>query len=291
MAQTYNELYISMRRRLREAQVDESGLEARRLLALADDCSDSDLIARFSLYATSQTIEKAEKLLYRRLAGEPLAYISGWWEFHGQKIIVSPAVLIPRVDTEILVEAALRLIRPVNPAPRILDLCCGSGCITCALGAELPSARFVLADISTAALSVARRNLSLHRLNTRSICLDADALSPPPLRMDNFDLICCNPPYVTPDEIEKLDPSVKDWEPILALDGGEDGLVFYRSVLENWMEVLRPGGYLVFEVGEGQAEKVKDLMRSAGLKNISGTLDTGGTERVVFGKKEETNIL
>ena len=126
----------------------------------------------------------------------------------------------------------------------------------------------------------------LHRLNTRSICLDADALAPPPLRMDSFDMIVCNPPYVTPEEICKLDPSVKDWEPILALDGGDDGLVFYQAVLENWLSVLKDERYIVFEVGEGQAEPVRNLMLQAGLHNVGGRLDTAGTERVVFGKKQ-----
>lgn len=127
-----------------------------------------------------------------------------------------------------------------------------AGCIGCALGVNLPKARVIFADISPEALSVTRKNISLHRLNPRAVALEADALAPPPLRMQNFDLIACNPPYITEEECQALDASVRDWEPMLALDGGEDGLVFYRSVLQNWKSVLKDGGWIIFEVEEGR---------------------------------------
>ena len=144
-------------------------------------------------------------------------------------MIVTPAVLIPRMDTEPLVFTALEILKDV-PEPRILDLCCGSGCIGCALGVNLPKARVIFADISPEALSVTRKNISLHRLNPRAVALEADALSPPPLRMQNFDLIACNPPYITEEECQALDTSVRDWEPMLALDGGEDGADVHNAV-------------------------------------------------------------
>ena len=218
-----------------------------------------------------------------------LAYIAGSWEFYGLEFLVNPSVLIPRMDTEVLVFTALQLLKDQVPEPRILDLCCGSGCIGCALGHELPGARVIFADISPEALSVARKNVSLHRLNTRSVCMNADALSPPPLRMENFDLVACNPPYITTAELQTLDPSVKDWEPVMALDGGEDGLVFYRSVLQNWKSVLRDGGILIFEVGEGQAEPVRQLLTENGFEGLGTALDTVGVERVVYGRKKKEN--
>ena len=285
MAKTYNEIYLDMRRRLREGGVEEPSLESRRILALASGYTDAELIARFFLYANEETEKKARELSYRRLRGEPLAYIAGSWEFCGLQILVSPAVLIPRMDTEVLVFTAVQLLKEQVPEPRILDLCCGSGCIGCALAHELPSARVIFADISPEALSVARKNVSLHRLGTRSVCMNADALSPPPLRMENFDLVACNPPYVTTAEMETLDPSVKDWEPAMALDGGEDGLVFYRSVLENWKSVLKDDGILIFEVGEGQAAPVRALMTENGFGSLGCALDTLGVERVVYGRK------
>lgn len=290
MAKTYNELYLAMRRALKEAHVEDYALEARRLLAQASGYTDAELIARFYLYAGDEAVKKAAELLRRRLRGEPLAYICGTWEFYGMQLIVTPSVLIPRIDTEVLVFTALELLRPAVPEPRILDLCCGSGCIGCALARELPNARVYMADVSPEALSVARKNVSLHHLGSRCVCLDADALSPPPLRMSNFDMIACNPPYITAGEMESLDPSVRDWEPHLALDGGEDGLVFYRSVLRHWKSVLRDDGILIFEVGEGQAGPVKQLLTEAGFHNLGSALDTGGTERVVYGRKRNHQI-
>jgi len=289
MAKTYNELYLDMRRLLREGGIPEPSLEARRLLALAAGYTDTELIARFFLYANEETERQSRRLVYRRLNGEPLAYIAGSWEFYGLSFLVDPSVLIPRIDTETLVFTALQLLKDSVPEPRILDLCCGSGCIGCALAHHLPGARVIFADISPEALSIARKNVSLHRLAQRSVCMNADALSPPPLRMENFDLLCCNPPYISADELEALDPSVKDWEPLLALDGGEDGLVFYRSVLEHWKSVLKDDGILIFEVGEGQAEPVRTLMKEHGFQNLGCALDTIGVERVVYGRKEKEN--
>ncbi len=289
MARTYNDIYLHMRRALKDAGIEDFALEARRLLAQAAGYTDADLIARFYLYANEETERLADELLSRRLRGEPLAYIAGAWEFYGLKMIVNPSVLIPRIDTETLVFTALELLRGDNTEPRIPDLWCGSGCIGVALAHELPAARVYLADISPDALSVARKNVALHRLGNRCVCMDADALSPPPLRMSGFDMITCNPPYITADEMEALDPSVRDWEPALALDGGEDGLVFYRSVLEHWKSVLRDDGILIFEVGEGQAESVRQLMLDAGFASLGCALDTIGVERVVYGRKKEEN--
>lgn len=286
MAKTYNEIYLDMRRRLREGGVEEPSLESRRILALASGYSDAELISRFFLYAPDEIERKARELSYRRLRGEPLAYIAGSWEFYGLTMLVNPSVLIPRIDTETLVFTALELLRYQVPEPRILDLCCGSGCIGCALAHELPSARVIFADVSPEAVSTARKNVSLHRLGTRCVCMNADALSPPPVRMENFDMIACNPPYITTAELETLDPSVKDWEPRLALDGGEDGLLFYRSVLRHWKSVLKDEGIVIFEVGEGQAGPVRELLSQSGFHSLGCALDTMGVERVVYGRKQ-----
>ena len=287
MAKTYNEIYLSMRRALKEAGVEEYALEARRLLAMAAGYTDAQLIARMYMYAGSESEKAADELLQRRLSGEPLAYIAGKWEFYGLEMMVTPAVLIPRMDTETLVFTALNILKN-NSEPRILDLCCGSGCIGCALAANLPNARTIFADISPEALSVTRKNIALHRLNSRCVAMEADALAPPPLKMENFDLLACNPPYISAEEMKKLDSSVADWEPVLALDGGEDGLVFYRSVLKNWKSVLKDDGWIVFEVGEGQAEDVRSLLSDSGFHNLGCTLDTLGTERVIYAQKKKT---
>ena len=288
MAKTYNELYLDMRRRLREGGIEDPSLEARRLLAMAAECSDTELISRFFLYAPDRCERASRELTSRRLRSEPLAYIAGEWEFYGEKILVNPSVLIPRMDTEVLVDKALELLKH-SSEPRILDLCCGSGCIGVALASRRPNARIIFADISPEALSVARKNVALHRLGTRSVVLRADALAAPPLRMENFDMLVCNPPYIRTAEIEGLDASVKDWEPRLALDGGADGLEFYRSVLRNWKSVLTDNGIAIFEVGEGQAATVLSLLDANGFSDTGTALDTIGVERVVSGRKKQQN--
>ena len=290
MARTYNEMTMDARRRLRETGMEEYSLEARRLVAYAAECSEAELLARANLYSGEKTEERLEDALSRRIAGEPLAYICSEWEFYGRRMTVTPDVLIPRIDTEVLVSTALEFLRTMED-PRILDLCCGSGCIGCVLGAELPSARLVLADVSPGALSVARQNVNRHDLGARIVCLEADALLPPAVRMHDFDMIVSNPPYIAEAELAALDPSVRDWEPHIALDGGEDGLKFYRSIIRDWKSVLRDNGVLILEVGEGEASPVQALLQEAGFSGIGSVQDTVGTERVVFGlKNPETTI-
>ena len=201
-------------------------------------------------------------------------------------MVVDKSVLIPRMDTEVLVETVVEKYKGRMKAPRVLDLGCGSGCISCALGHFLPSSRLTLLDLSPEALSIARRNLALNHLSRRAVCFAADMLAPPPLRLGEFDLIVSNPPYIASAEVETLDASVRDWEPRLALDGGEDGLRFYRSITARWLTVLAGGGWLIMEVGEEQAGSVMELMKAASLQDVHAVLDTAGVERVVCGRKE-----
>ncbi len=289
MVESYNELYLRTRRELRDAGVENCGLEARLLLCQAIGCSKEEFLARSKMYVGDAAANRVRELTARRAAGEPAAYITGSWEFYGLPMVVTPAVLIPRMDTEVLVQAAVDALRGRKMDARVLDLCCGSGCIGCAIGRTLPATRLILADVSPDALSVCRRNVALNNLASRAVCLQADVMATPPLRLGNVDLIVCNPPYVPTDEIETLDPSVRDWEPHLALDGGKSGLDFYGAVLRNWLPSLAPGGWLFFEVGEGQAAPVWERMFRAGLRGIASVRDTAGTERVVFGRKPVTD--
>ena len=220
----------------------------------------------------------------RRLRGEPVAYISGTWEFYGLPMIVTPDVLIPRMDSEVLVDAAKEMLTGHKMDARILDLCCGSGCLTCAIAHEMPATHFLSVDISASALEVCRKNIALNRLNTRAICMQADALSAPPLGLGTFDMIVCNPPYIATYDLFTLDSSVKDFEPLWALDGGEDGLKFYKAIIKNWKILLGNDGMLLFEVGEGQAEDVKEMLLSAGFASAETRKDTLGTDRVVIGR-------
>ncbi|MBQ0134788.1 MAG: peptide chain release factor N(5)-glutamine methyltransferase, partial [Clostridiales bacterium] len=195
--------------------------------------------------------------------------------------------LIPRSDTEVLVETALRLLKEKQKADaRILDLGCGSGCIGIALGHFLPAGRITAVDISPGALELTRRTIAANALSCRSAVMEADILASPPMRMGSYDLIVSNPPYIATAELAELDVSVKDYEPRLALDGGEDGLKYYRAILSYWLSVLTPSGSVIMELGEGQAAKVMEMMRDAGLQEVRSVKDLYGTERVVVGTKK-----
>ena len=281
---TYNDIFLKIRNTLRENGIEGYSLEARLLTATAAGKSTQELLRDMSLYTTPEVEKKALALTERRVSGEPVAYITGSWEFYGMPMIVTTDVLIPRMDTELLVDAAKELLNGRKMDARVLDLCCGSGCIACAIGHELPATRLVAVDISAKALDVCRRNISQSRLSSRAICLQADAASSPPMSMGQFDLIVSNPPYIRTSEMSKLDPSVRDFEPAWALDGGKDGLKFYKSIIKYWKALLRPGGYLVFEVGEGQAESVKEMLLTGGFRSVSSKFDTIGVERVIIGK-------
>lgn len=281
---TYNDIYLQARNALREHGIEGYSLEARLLVATAAGKTAQELLRDLSLYTTPEMAAKVADLTERRIAGEPVAYITGAWEFYGLPMVITTDVLIPRMDTELLVDAAKELLNGHKMDARVLDLCCGSGCIACAIGHELPATRLVAVDISANALEVCRKNIAANRLSSRAICMQADATSSPPLSMGQFDMIVSNPPYIRSADMRKLDPSVRDFEPSWALDGGKDGLKFYKAIIKYWKALLRPGGYLLFEVGEGQVESVKEMMLTGGFRAVSSKFDTIGVERVVIGK-------
>ena len=284
MPKTYNDLYFHIRNKLKESGVEAFGQEARILLASACGKTQAALMRDMNLYTSAELEEKAMTMLDRRLSGEPLAYVAGCWEFYGLPMVVTPDVLIPRMDTEVLVEAAIGYGKLRDRNIRVLDLCCGSGCIACAVASKLTNASIIAADVSAPALEVCRKNISANRLSSKIITIYADALSWPPQRTGGFDMILSNPPYIASDEIQKLDASVRDYEPLGALDGGGDGLDFYRAIIKYWTITLRPNGLMIFEVGEGQAPAVKELLLNAGFVSVDSRQDTLGIERVVIGQ-------
>ena len=281
---SYNELYIATRNSLKRSGIEAYAPEARILVACAAGKSVNELLRDLNLYTTPQVEQVVTDYTARRLKGEPVAYITGLWEFYGLPIRVTPDVLIPRPETELLVDIAKEVLTGSKMDARVLDLCCGSGCITCAIGHEMPATKLAAVDLSASALEVCRSNLSLNRLSSRVIVMQADATSSPPLGIGTFDLIVSNPPYVQSAEIQTLDGSVKDYEPIWALDGGADGLRFYKSIIKYWKSLLREDGVLIFEVGEGQADDVADMLMAAGFDSCSVRKDARGVERAVFGR-------
>jgi release factor glutamine methyltransferase len=282
MAITYNDLYLDIRRQLRQSGIEAATLEAREMVCSAVGKSREELVRDGRLYASPELEQRARELTARRLAGEPVAYLIGEWEFYGLPLDITRDVLIPRPDTEVLVEQAAAYC-DILPECRILDLCAGSGCIGLAMASRLPRCRVVLGEYSDAALRVCRRNIRRNSLSGRVISVQADARSLPDQALGEFDCIVSNPPYIPREEISGLDVSVKDYEPHLALDGGEDGLDFYRSISEKWKTALRPGGRLYFEVGIGQADSVLRLMRAQGFGDIQVVKDHHDIPRVVFG--------
>lgn len=269
---------------LRQNGVEGYALEARILVACAAGKTVQQLLRDINLYTTEQVENIVLDYTARRLRGEPVAYITGSWEFYGLPMTVTPDVLIPRMDTEVLVDAVKEFLTGYKMDARVLDLCCGSGCITCAIGHELPATKLVAVDLSASALEVCRQNIAKNRLNSRVICMQADATSSPPLGIGSFDVIVSNPPYIESAEIAKLDRSVRDYEPVWALDGGEDGLRFYKGIIKYWKSLLRPGGCLMFEVGEGQASAVCEMLMAAGFASAQTRKDTQMIDRVVIGK-------
>ena len=282
MAITYNNLYLDLRQRFHKAGMADPTLEARELVCCAAGKSREELSRDGRLYVPAAVEQQVERLAQRHLEGEPVAYLIGEWEFYGLPLDISESVLIPRTDTEVLVEQALSRLQGVSE-PRILDLCAGSGCVGLALAKHLPGSRVVLGELDEGALRICRQYFRRNDLTGRVVSLQMNALEKPPAHLGEFDAIVSNPPYIPDGDIAGLDVSVRDYEPHLALKGGEDGLDFYRAICAQWRTALRADGRLLFEVGIGQADDVLRIMRSCGFGDVEITPDLNGIPRVVSG--------
>ena len=241
------------------------------------------------LYASEECCDHLKEATGRILQGEPMAYVLGEWDFYGMTLLVTKDVLIPRDDTCAVAELAIKQALFLDQSPRILDLCTGTGCIGLAIAHRVKDARVTLADISPAALAVAKKNIALQKLSGRVSCIVSDALGKPSSFLGKFDMIVSNPPYITTAEMEQLPSSVKDYEPHLALHGGEDGLVFYRTIAQNYKDSLKPGGYLCLEFGMGQGDAVCEILENNGFTILERTSDYNDRERAViaqYGRKE-----
>ena len=283
MATTYNNLFLDTRARLKKAGVESAQLEAREIICFAADKSREQFYRDMSLYVSREMEQRVEDLVQRRLAGEPVAYIIGEWEFYGLSLDISRDVLIPRLDTELLAERGILKARESGEGARVLDLCAGSGCVGLAIASNAPECRVVLGELSEGALRVCKQNVRRNELNARVTCLSVNALENPSSTLWDFDAIVCNPPYIPTVDIEALDVSVRDYEPRMALDGGKDGLDYYRAIAAKWKPALRLGGTLIFEVGVGQAGAVEDILEENGYEDIKILPDTQNILRAVEG--------
>ena len=282
MATTYNNLYMDIRRRLKQAGCTGAGLEARELVCCGSGKSREEFFRDAQLYVAPEVEEKILRLVERHLGGEPVAYLIGEWEFYGLPLDVSEAVLIPRVDTEVLAREAIGYVRALGKC-RVLDLCAGSGCVGLAIAANAPEARVLLGEISEPAVRICRQNIRRNNLTGQVSVMAMDAKEPPSRALGEFHCIVSNPPYIPRADIETLENSVKDFEPHLALCGGEDGYDFYTAIIRLWKEALVVGGRLYFEVGIGQADTVLRMMRAEGFGDINVVQDDQGIPRVVYG--------
>lgn len=289
MVKKYADLFLDARRALLKQEGQFAANVARELVCAASGKTAEQVIADREIYASEEVCELTESFVQRRLRGEPMPYILGQWDFYGMTLTVTPDVLIPRDDTVVVTELAIKKAMYLEQNPRILDLCTGSGCIGLAIARRVKDARVTLGDVSAAALRVARRNVSQLKLTGRVNCVAMDALKPAQEFLGTYDLIVSNPPYVTTQEMETLDPSVRDFEPHLALDGGADGLDFYRAIIKNYSSALAPRGYLCFEFGMGQENAVCSLLMRGGYEILELKKDTAEITRAVLARKREEN--
>ena len=287
MATTYNNLYMDIRQELHRAGIDAATLEARELVAFAAGKTRQELLRDSRLYVPQDVEERARALMRRHLAGEPLAYLIGEWSFCGMDLDVNESVLIPRTDTEVLAEQAIGFVKTLDE-PRVLDLCAGSGCVGLAVAKFCPGSHVVLGELMEDALRVCRQNIRRCGLTAQVMPWQVNALDGPPPRFGEFDCIVSNPPYIPDGDIAGLDVSVRDYEPMTALKGGDDGLDFYRAISDKWRTALHPGSRLYFEVGIGQADDVLRIMRAQGFGDIEVVPDTAGIPRVVYGTLHES---
>jgi release factor glutamine methyltransferase len=265
--------------------IEDAGREAEIIIS---HClgTDRTVLYRDNPEIREEEIERIDELLKRRSKREPLQYILGYVDFYGLKIKVGKGVLIPRPETELLAEEAIKAVkREALSVMRILDLCTGSGCLALALAREFLDAKVYGTDTSENAIRYAKENAELTCINNVTFLegnlfdpiAELIACHPSPV---TFDLIVSNPPYIKRDDIKNLQPEVKDWEPVEALAGGEDGLDYYRAIIPEARGYLKEGGYLILEIGAGQSREVRRIAEEAGFINISLIKDYAGIERI-----------
>ena len=282
---TINARIAEARHRLLGAGIDydESALDARLLAQAVLGWDATRILTSGDELEPSAFAPQYNELISRRAHREPLSYITGTREFWNLSFEVSPAVLIPRPETEGLVEAVNELFQDHHAPLRIADVCTGSGCVAVAIAFERPNARVIAADDSAAALDVARRNIIRHAVTDRVDCVRGDLLKP---LSGTFDVIVANPPYVPTGARAGLPPEVRDFEPATALFAGGDGLDIIRRLIVESPARLTPGGYLIFEFGDGQEMVVHELISTSDrLRMVAVKRDLQGIARIAIGKR------
>jgi len=271
---------------LRDKGLDQPQLCAQLLLAHALDCRRLDLYLRFGVTPDAAQRDAFRDLVRRAAGGEPIAYLTGRKEFFSLEFEVTPDVLIPRPETETLVEAVIAAARTIDrPIRSILELCTGCGCVAVSLAAQLPDLHVVATDVSSGALAVARQNIARHGLTDRVTPCQGDSFAGLDSQTGRFDMIVANPPYIRTADLQALSAGPVGCEPRVALDGGEDGLDVIRRIVAGAPDHLAEAGWLFLEVGYDQADAVRSLYQEAGLCDVRSTRDGLGHERVIAGRR------
>ena len=269
---------------LKKKGLDTPRLDSEILLAHALGCPKIELYVRIDEEPPDAVRTAFREMIKRRADGMPVAYLVGYREFYSLPFHVSPAVLIPRPETETLVMEALRLLKPMTE-PRVLDLCTGSGCVAVTIAKQHKTARVVGTDISPEALAVAVRNAERHAVTDRVTMSRGDLTAP--VEGQTFDVVASNPPYIAQSELPTLDPGILNFEPTAALDGGPDGLDFYRRLATDVPALLKPGGTVLVEIGPTQEAAVRDLF-GAQLEPGTTFKDQAGRPRVVTARRRSS---
>lgn len=296
--QTYKELLDEGIRILSAAAIEEARLDAWLLLEYAADISRAWYFAHMDEPVNVERSSEYLELCGQRAKHIPLQHLTHQAYFMGYEFFVDDRVLVPRQDTEVLVETAIRHLEG-KKAPRILDMCTGSGCILLSLLMEIPGASGTGADISEDALRVAERNRESLHLEERALLIQSDTFSADYFQKNSgntgleYDMLISNPPYIPTADIEELMEEVRFHDPQIALDGKEDGLYFYEKISAQAGGYLKPGGWLMYEIGCEQGNDVSQIMRKNGFTNIEVIRDLAGLDRVVIGQRqiqEEQNV-
>lgn len=280
---TIFEAYNDTKKKLQAAGIEDYIFEAKQIIMHITGLNATQILSSYSKNLTEFQKNNLVALVHQRQVRYPLQYIFGTWDFYGRKFKVGPGVLIPRADTETVVEEALELLKG-NDAPNILDLCAGSGCIGITLAKQLPDSAVTLVEKYPEAMRYAEENVKLNGADNTFV-MPGDIFEGSANNL-KYDLIVSNPPYIPKEEMEITSPEVK-YEPQTALLAEDEGLEFYKAIIKNYKSALKDGGAFVFEVGFKQSEAVSELLKAEGFKNINIRKDLGGIGRAVSGKKTE----
>lgn len=289
--QTFHELLTQGTQLLMNAGIEEARLDAWLLLEYTADISRAWYYAHPESEVNEEIVSEYLSLCQKRAEHIPLQHLTHQACFMGYDFYVDERVLVPRQDTEVLAEEALHQLRNMRN-PRILDMCTGSGCLLLSLLMELPDATGTGVDISAAALAVAERNRKNLELEKRAVLVQSDTFSGDYFQKNSgnisleYDMLISNPPYIPTEDIGKLMEEVRFHDPVLALDGREDGLYFYRRITEQAGKYLKPGGWLMYEIGCEQGADVSAIMQGEGFTEVTVKKDLVGLDRVVIGKKQ-----